>query len=103
MTLSEELAWRGFANQTTFESIEDINAPRTFYLGVDPSSDSMQIGNLAAVMLVRHLVNAGHKAIVLVGGAPACPAPVTVPHDFSNHINGIPRSLPRADRSHHPS
>jgi len=69
MTLSEELAWRGFANQTTFESIEDINAPRTFYLGVDPSSDSMQIGNLAAVMLVRHLVNAGHKAIVLVGGA----------------------------------
>lgn len=68
-TLAEELTWRGFVNQTTFEDINDINTPRTFYLGVDPSTDSMQIGNLAAVMLVRHLVNAGHKAIVLVGGA----------------------------------
>jgi tyrosyl-tRNA synthetase len=69
MTLSEELQWRGFANQTTLESVEAINEPRTFYLGVDPSSDSMTIGNLAAVMVVKHLVGAGHKAIVLVGGA----------------------------------
>lgn len=69
MTLHEELQWRGFANQTTFSDYSEINTPRTFYLGVDPSSDSMQIGNLAAVMLVRHLVNAGNKAIVLVGGA----------------------------------
>src|SRR6478736_8683050 len=69
MTLSEELQWRGFVNQTTFADISDINEPRTFYLGVDPSADSMTIGNLAAVMLVKHLVNAGHKAVVLVGGA----------------------------------
>jgi tyrosyl-tRNA synthetase len=69
MTLAEELTWRGFVNQTTLENIEAINEPRTFYLGVDPSSDSMTIGNLAAVMVVKHLVNAGHKAIVLVGGA----------------------------------
>lgn len=69
MTLYEELQWRGFVNQTTFADNTSINTPRTFYLGVDPSSDSMTIGNLAAVMLVRHLVNAGNKAIVLVGGA----------------------------------
>lgn len=69
MTLAEELQWRGFVNQTTLADINDINEPRTFYLGVDPSSDSMTIGNLAAVMLVKHLVNAGHKAVVLVGGA----------------------------------
>ncbi len=69
MTLAEELTWRGFVNQTTFADIAEINQPRTFYLGVDPSSDSMTIGNLAAVILVRHLVNAGHSAIVLVGGA----------------------------------
>lgn len=69
MTLSEELTWRGFANQTTFAAVEDINEPRTFYLGVDPSASSMHIGNLAAVMLVKHLVKHGHKAIVLVGGA----------------------------------
>ncbi len=69
MTLSEELQWRGFANQTTFSDIADINTPRTFYLGVDPSAVSMHIGNLAQVVLVRHLIKHGHKAIVLVGGA----------------------------------
>jgi tyrosyl-tRNA synthetase len=70
MTLSEELSWRGFANQTTFADITDLDkAPRTFYLGVDPSASSMHIGNLAAVMLVKHLLHHGHKAIVLVGGA----------------------------------
>lgn len=70
MALSEELAWRGFVNQTTFADITDLDKePRTFYLGVDPSAPSMHIGNLAAVMLVRHLTAAGHKPIVLVGGA----------------------------------
>lgn len=69
MTISEELIWRGFVNQTTFADPNSVNEPRTFYLGVDPSAPSMHIGNLAAVMLVRHLVRAGHKAIVLVGGA----------------------------------
>ncbi|MGB3023253.1 MAG: tyrosine--tRNA ligase [Candidatus Saccharimonadales bacterium] len=69
MTLSEELQWRGFVNQTTFDSPAAIDQPRTFYLGVDPSADSMTIGNLAAVMLVKHLIAGGHKAIVLVGGA----------------------------------
>lgn len=69
MTLAEELQWRGFTNQTTLKNTEDINNPVNFYLGVDPSDSSMTIGNLAAVMLVRHLVDRGHKAIVLVGGA----------------------------------
>lgn len=70
MTLSEELSWRGFSNQTTFADITDLDkAPCTFYLGVDPSAASMHIGNLAAVMLVKHLLKGGHKAIVLVGGA----------------------------------
>ena len=67
--LSEELAWRGFINQTTFDDISAINSPLTFYFGVDPSADSMQIGNLAAAMLVRHFIDHGHKAILLVGGA----------------------------------
>lgn len=69
MTLSEELNWRGFSNQTTFATADGINEPRTFYLGVDPSAPSMHIGNLATVMLVKHLIKHGHKAIVLVGGA----------------------------------
>lgn len=69
MTLADELQWRGFINQMTFTDINDINEPRTFYFGVDPSADSMTIGNLAAMMMVRHFVDHGHKLILLVGGA----------------------------------
>lgn len=69
MKLSEELTWRGFINQTTLKDIADIDEPRTFYWGVDPSSDSMTIGNLAPAMMIRHFIDHGHKAILLVGGA----------------------------------
>ncbi len=69
MTLAEELEWRGFINQTTFASHDDINEPRTFYWGVDPSADSMTIGNLAPAMMIRHFIDHGHAAILLVGGA----------------------------------
>ena len=70
MTLSEELSWRGFVNQTTFKDIKELDkTPLTFYWGVDPSAPSMQVGNLAMAMMVRHFINHGHKAILLVGGA----------------------------------
>ncbi|MDK2899059.1 MAG: tyrosyl-tRNA synthetase [Patescibacteria group bacterium] len=70
MKLSEELAWRGFVNQTTYEDLSILDEdPISFYWGVDPSSDSMTIGNLAAAMMVRHFINHGHKAYLLVGGA----------------------------------
>lgn len=70
MTLSEELSWRGFVNQTTYPDIKAIDGqPISFYLGVDPSADSMTVGNLAVVMMVRHFVEHGHKAYLLVGGA----------------------------------
>lgn len=68
--LSEELAWRGFVNQTTYPDASALDGqPITFYLGVDPSADSMQVGNLAVMMMVRHFINHGHKAILLIGGA----------------------------------
>lgn len=70
MTLSEELTWRGFVNQTTFAAITDLDdEPRTLYFGVDPSATSMTIGNLASAMMVRHFISHGYKAILLVGGA----------------------------------
>jgi tyrosyl-tRNA synthetase len=70
MTLSEELAWRGFVNQTTYKDPKALDdGTITFYFGVDPSADSMTIGNLAAAMMVRHFIDHGHKAILLVGGA----------------------------------
>jgi tyrosyl-tRNA synthetase len=70
MTLSEELTWRGFVNQTTFSDLKALDGdPLTFYWGVDPSADSMQIGNLAAAMMVKCFVKHGHKAVLLLGGA----------------------------------
>lgn len=70
MKLSDELKWRGFVNQMTFEDITDLDGEkRKFYIGVDPSADSMQIGNLAAVMMARLFAEHGHEAYLLVGGA----------------------------------
>lgn len=70
MTLSEELAWRGFVNQTTFKDTTRLDGePLTFYWGVDPSASSMHVGQLAMAMMIRHFINHGHKAILLVGGA----------------------------------
>lgn len=69
MQLSEELQWRGFVNQMTFDDISKVDTPRKFYFGVDPSADSMQIGNLAAAMMVRLFMEYGHEAYLLVGGA----------------------------------
>ena len=70
MKLSEELTWRGFVNQMTFDDITALDGePIAFYFGVDPSADSMQIGNLAAAMMVRHFIDYGHRAHLLVGGA----------------------------------
>ncbi len=70
MKLSEELHWRGFVNQTTLKDLNELDKePLAFYWGVDPSADSMTIGNLAAAMMVRHFITYGHRAFLLVGGA----------------------------------
>ena len=72
MTLTEELTWRGFVNQTTYQGGGEAvlnGQPIKFYWGVDPSADSMTVGNLAAAMMVRHFIDHGHQATLLVGGA----------------------------------
>lgn len=70
MTLSDELQWRGFVNQTTYSDIRALDdGPITFYWGVDPSADSMHIGQLAMAMMILHFITHGHHAILLVGGA----------------------------------
>jgi tyrosyl-tRNA synthetase len=70
MTFNEELVWRGFLNQTTYKNLSFLDDNRlTFYFGVDPSADSMTVGNLAAAMMVKCLMKYGHKSVLLVGGA----------------------------------
>lgn len=70
MTLSEELTWRGFVNQSTFSDLTELdNKTWTFYHGFDASADSQTVGNLAAMMFDKVFLRHGHKAIVLAGGA----------------------------------
>lgn len=70
MSLSEDLAWRGLIKDKTFEDIKWLDEPKTFYHGVDAASaDSMTIGNLAAMLMARRLIDAGWNAVLLAGGA----------------------------------
>ena len=69
MKLSEELIWRGFVHQTTFQNISDLDDKTwTLYLGTDPSADSLHVGHLAVYMLVRRFLDRGNKVILLIGG-----------------------------------
>jgi tyrosyl-tRNA synthetase len=69
MTLSEDLAWRGLIKDKTFGDIAWLDEPKKFYLGMDASSDSFTIGNLAVLILFRRLVDAGWEGVMLAGGA----------------------------------
>jgi tyrosyl-tRNA synthetase len=67
-----ELSWRGLINQTT----DDANLPkflmekpRTVYAGFDPTADSLHVGHLMALMILRRFQKAGHRPIAVVGGA----------------------------------
>lgn len=69
MKLSEELKWRGFWNQTTFQDSKVLDGEkRTIYLGADPSADSLHIGHLSVYMMVRRFLDHGHKVFLLIGG-----------------------------------
>ncbi len=72
VSLVSELKERGFIYQYSTEKLEDIlDKKRTIYLGVDPNADSIHVGHLVPYMLAYHLVKAGHKVILLIGGATA--------------------------------
>lgn len=69
MSLSEDLVWRGLIKDKTFSDVKWLGEPKKFYLGIDASSDSLTIGNLAVIMLARRLLDAGWGAVLLAGGA----------------------------------
>lgn len=68
MKLSEELRWRGLIKDKTFTEDSWLDSPKTFYLGVDASADSLTIGNLAVLMLAKHLLTGGWRGVLLAGG-----------------------------------
>lgn len=66
----EELRWRGILHNITPDTEEILNTQKSIgYLGVDPTSDSLHIGHLVGIMIMKHFQNAGHKPIILIGGA----------------------------------
>ena len=70
MNFIDELRWRGMIHDMTPGTEEQLSKEMTpGYIGFDPTSDSLHIGNLAAIMMLVHLQRAGHQPIVVVGGA----------------------------------
>ena len=66
----DELKWRGMLHQFTPDVDEHLSeSPRIGYIGFDPTSDSMHIGNLVQIMILIHFQRYGHKPIALIGGA----------------------------------
>ena len=70
MNFVEELQWRGMVHTMMPGTEELLNKEMvTAYLGIDPTADSLHIGHLCGVMMLRHLQRCGHKPLALVGGA----------------------------------
>src|SRR5690606_2509421 len=66
----EELRWRGMIHDIMPGTEEQLNKEATSaYVGIDPTADSLHIGHLVSVMMLRHFQLAGHRPVVLVGGA----------------------------------
>ena len=70
MNFIEELTWRGMIHQM-MPGTEELLAKEqvTAYLGIDPTADSLHIGHLCGVMMLRHFQRCGHKPLALIGGA----------------------------------
>ena len=70
MNFIEELTWRGMIHQMMPGTDEQLaKEMTTAYLGIDPTADSLHIGHLVGVMMLKHFQRSGHKPIALVGGA----------------------------------
>jgi len=70
MNFVEELKWRGMIQDMTPGTEEQLKKEMTSaYLGIDPTADSLHIGHLVGVMMLRHFQRSGHKPIALIGGA----------------------------------
>jgi len=70
MNFIKEMQWRGMVHDVMPGTEELLDKEQTTaYLGIDPTADSLHIGHLAGVMLLRHFQNAGHRPIALIGGA----------------------------------
>ena len=72
MSFLSDLRWRNLIHQTTDDAGMDAwleEKPRTVYAGFDPTADSLHVGSLLGLVVLRRFQKAGHKPIAVVGGA----------------------------------
>ena len=70
MNFVEELKWRGMLQDIMPGTEDQLNKEMTVaYVGIDPTADSLHIGHLCGIMMLRHFQRCGHKPIALIGGA----------------------------------
>lgn len=71
MKLFDELKWRGLVDNITSPELEEKlnNGGMTFYIGTDPTGDSLHIGHFSSLLVAKRLKEGGHHPIILVGGA----------------------------------
>ena len=75
MNFVDELKWRGMIHDI-MPGTEELLAKgqTTAYVGIDPTADSLHVGHLVSVMMMKHFQMAGHKPIFIIGGASRCSA-----------------------------
>lgn len=99
MNLYEDLKWRGLIQDISDESLIDKlnNEKLTFYIGTDPTADSMHIGHYSSFLISKRLAKYGHKPILLVGGAtgligdpkPNAERPMITKEEVEHNIQGL--------------
>ena len=99
MTVFEDLEWRGLVQDISSpELIDKINnGGLTFYIGTDPTADSMHIGHYSSFLISKRLAKAGHHPILLVGGAtgligdpkPTAERPIISKEEVDKNIKGL--------------
>ena len=99
MNLYEDLKWRGLIQDISDEElIEKLNNEKlTFYIGTDPTADSMHIGHYSSFLISKRLAKYGHKPILLVGGAtgligdpkPTAERPMITKEEVAKNIEGL--------------
>ena len=99
MTLFEDLEWRGLVqNISSPDLIDRINkGGMTFYIGTDPTADSMHIGHYSSFLISKRLAKGGHHPILLVGGAtgligdpkPSSERPLISKEEVEKNIKGL--------------
>ncbi|MCR4829563.1 MAG: tyrosine--tRNA ligase [Bacteroidales bacterium] len=103
--LVEELKWRGMIHDMMPGTEEQLNKEMTTaYVGIDPTADSLHIGHLVSIMLLKHLQVAGHKPLAVVGGATgmigdpsfkAAERKLLTSEEIQHNVAGIKKQLER--------